>query len=83
MSRSEGLFYGLDTLPLFIATSVYVPFWPGRFIQPTPIGVQVSGEAAYARVDRNAARGRMRSQTHRVRSPNGSQRTVVELVARK
>jgi hypothetical protein len=25
------LFYGLHTLPLFVAISVYVPFWPGRF----------------------------------------------------
>ena len=32
LTRSEPFFYGLDTLPLFIAISVYVPFWPGRFI---------------------------------------------------
>lgn len=32
LTRSEPLFYGLDTLPLFIAISVYIPFWPGRFI---------------------------------------------------
>ncbi|KAF9534270.1 RTA1 like protein-domain-containing protein [Crepidotus variabilis] len=32
LARSEGLFYGLDTLPLFIATAIYIPFWPGRFI---------------------------------------------------
>lgn len=32
ISKIEGLFYGLDTLPLFIAIAVYVPFWPGRFI---------------------------------------------------
>jgi len=32
LTTSEQLFYGLDTLPLFIAISVYVPFWPGRII---------------------------------------------------
>lgn len=32
LATSEPLFYGLDTLPLFITVSVYVPFWPGRFI---------------------------------------------------
>lgn len=32
IARSEKLFFGLDTLPLFIAIVIYVPFWPGRFI---------------------------------------------------
>ena len=32
IASNEGLFYGLDTLPLFIAIVVYIPFWPGRFI---------------------------------------------------
>lgn len=32
LATSEPLFYGLDTLPLFIAIGVYIPFWPGRFI---------------------------------------------------
>ncbi|KAF8261380.1 RTA1 like protein-domain-containing protein, partial [Lactarius quietus] len=32
IAQNEGLFYALDTLPLFIAIFVYVPFWPGRFI---------------------------------------------------
>lgn len=32
LARSEGFFYGLDTLPLFIAVVVYVFFWPGDFI---------------------------------------------------
>lgn len=35
LTRSEPFFYGLDTLPLFIAISVYIPFWPGRFIPGT------------------------------------------------
>lgn len=35
LATNEGIFYGLDTLPLFIAVSVYVPFWPGRFIPRT------------------------------------------------
>ncbi|KAH7920173.1 RTA1-domain-containing protein [Leucogyrophana mollusca] len=32
LATTEAFFYGLDTLPLFIAISVYVPFWPGKFI---------------------------------------------------
>lgn len=32
LATNEGAFYGLDTLPLFIAVAVYVPFWPGRFV---------------------------------------------------
>ncbi|KAJ3739402.1 RTA1-like protein [Lentinula detonsa] len=32
LATSEPFFYGLDTLPLFIAIVVYLPFWPGRFI---------------------------------------------------
>lgn len=34
LSTTEYLFYCLDTLPLFIAISVYVPFWPGKYITP-------------------------------------------------
>ncbi|KAH8117366.1 RTA1-like protein [Phellopilus nigrolimitatus] len=33
IATNEGDFYGLDTLPLFIAVAIYVPFWPGRFIR--------------------------------------------------
>jgi len=36
IAQNEGLFYALDTLPLFIAIFVYVPFWPGRFITREP-----------------------------------------------
>ncbi|KAJ7068463.1 RTA1-like protein [Mycena amicta] len=32
LATSEAFFYGLDTLPLFLAISVYVVFWPGRYI---------------------------------------------------
>ncbi|KAF8076468.1 RTA1-like protein [Lyophyllum atratum] len=32
LATTEAFFYGLDTLPLFIAIVVYTPFWPGRFI---------------------------------------------------
>jgi hypothetical protein len=35
LSTIEGFFYGLDTLPLFLAIVVYIPFWPGRFIPGT------------------------------------------------
>jgi hypothetical protein len=36
IAQNEVLFYALDTLPLFIAILVYVPFWPGRFITREP-----------------------------------------------
>lgn len=34
LATTQAFFYGLDTLPLFIAIVIYVPFWPGRFIRP-------------------------------------------------
>ncbi|KAK0453525.1 RTA1-like protein [Armillaria borealis] len=37
LATMESFFYGLDTLPLFIAVAIYVPFWPGRFIPPIPV----------------------------------------------
>ncbi|KAJ6490400.1 RTA1-like protein [Mycena vitilis] len=32
LATTESYFYGLDTLPLFIAIAIYVFFWPGRII---------------------------------------------------
>ena len=32
LATTESYFYGLDTLPLFVAVVAFVPFWPGRFI---------------------------------------------------
>lgn len=32
LATTEYYFYALDTLPLFVAISVYIPFWPGRYI---------------------------------------------------
>jgi hypothetical protein len=32
LATVEAYFYGLDTLPLFIAIAIFLPFWPGRFI---------------------------------------------------
>ncbi|KAG1815470.1 RTA1-domain-containing protein [Suillus subaureus] len=32
LASSEEAFYLGDTLPLFVAIVIYVPFWPGRFI---------------------------------------------------
>jgi hypothetical protein len=32
LTTNQALFYVLDTLPLFIAIALYIPFWPGRFI---------------------------------------------------
>jgi len=37
LSTNESLFYGLDTLPLYLAIFIYVPFWPGRFISSTSL----------------------------------------------
>ncbi|EJD37898.1 RTA1-like protein [Auricularia subglabra TFB-10046 SS5] len=35
LATTEWIFYTFDVLPLFIAVSVFVPFWPGRFL-PAP-----------------------------------------------
>lgn len=43
LATNEGAFYGLDTLPLFVAITIYVPFWPGRFIPTPAIKTQLSG----------------------------------------
>ncbi|KZS97965.1 RTA1-like protein [Sistotremastrum niveocremeum HHB9708] len=32
LTINEGDFYGLDTLPLFLAIAIYVPFWPAHYI---------------------------------------------------
>ncbi|TFK35274.1 RTA1 like protein-domain-containing protein [Crucibulum laeve] len=34
LATTESLFYIFDTLPLLIAVTVYIPFWPGRFLDP-------------------------------------------------
>lgn len=51
LATNEATFYGLDTLPLFIAVAVYMFFWPGRFLDPdrisataTPANGVVDGE---------------------------------------
>lgn len=36
LATCEACLYGLDTLPLFIAIVVFIPFWPGRFITAEP-----------------------------------------------
>jgi hypothetical protein len=35
LATVEAFFYGLDTLPLFLAIAIYIPFWPGRFLPST------------------------------------------------
>ncbi|KAF8529138.1 RTA1-domain-containing protein [Hysterangium stoloniferum] len=37
LGTSEGFFYGLDTLPLFLAIVVYVPFWPSGYIKSNAV----------------------------------------------
>ena len=44
IARDEGLFYGLDTLPLFIAVVIYIGFWPGRFISPQALAESNAAE---------------------------------------
>ncbi|KAF8138712.1 RTA1-domain-containing protein [Boletus edulis] len=44
LATTEGFFYALDTLPLVIATSVYVFSWPGWFIKDGTKTVHVEPE---------------------------------------
>ncbi|KIJ70467.1 hypothetical protein HYDPIDRAFT_105201, partial [Hydnomerulius pinastri MD-312] len=37
LATTEAYFSGLDALPLFVAISVHVLFWPGRFIPSTEL----------------------------------------------
>ncbi|KAF8812497.1 RTA1-like protein [Phlegmacium glaucopus] len=57
LTRSESLFYGLDTLPLFIAVLLYIPFWPGRFITTHTEIVTVSQDT----LDGNQGLGSMKA----------------------
>jgi len=55
LATTESYFYALDTLPLFIAVAVYIPFWPGRFINKAdPDRVQNDGIPAEQRIDRKS-----------------------------
>ncbi|KAI0053561.1 RTA1-like protein [Auriscalpium vulgare] len=49
IAQNEAFFYGLDTLPLWVAFSVFAPFWPGRFIPPLPKGGERPLEDAEAK----------------------------------
>ncbi|KAF9035075.1 RTA1-like protein [Hymenopellis radicata] len=40
LATTEAYFYGLDTLPLFIAIVIYLPFWPGRFIPSMDVNLE-------------------------------------------
>lgn len=47
LATTEAFFYALDTLPLWVAVAVYVPFWPGRFIPLfVPAGAEQDRERA-------------------------------------
>ncbi|KAJ7437202.1 RTA1-like protein [Mycena galericulata] len=57
LTTTEAFFYGLDTLPLFIAISIYVPIWPGRYIgDGSPPGLEVKEQppSIDSRVEQNA-----------------------------
>ncbi|KAJ7683982.1 RTA1-domain-containing protein [Mycena rosella] len=48
LATTEPFFYGLDTLPLFIAVATYVVCWPGRFIgdgTPPDLAIPATKEA--------------------------------------
>jgi hypothetical protein len=53
LSTVEAFFYGLDTFPLFLAIVVYIPFWPGRFIQSAtkPVEEQVTNPVSPTETD--------------------------------
>lgn len=40
LATSEGFFYGLDSYPLFLAICVYIPFWPGQFIDDNALQIK-------------------------------------------
>ncbi|KAI0347275.1 RTA1-like protein [Trametopsis cervina] len=42
LSRHEVYFYTLDFVPLIVALVVYIPFWPGRFIDPAALAAKTS-----------------------------------------
>ena len=44
LATSEGFFYGLDTFPLFLAIAVYIPLWPGQFINDKTANEYVADE---------------------------------------
>lgn len=70
IATNEGFFYGLDTLPLWIAVVVYCPFWPGRFI---PTFSSVSAPAPML-VNDEEREGRESSGTVRVENENENEK---------
>lgn len=55
LATNEATFYGLDTLPLFIAVVIYLPFWPGRFIDEERLRLLLAEQKAVAAAEKNAA----------------------------
>ncbi|KAI0789774.1 RTA1 like protein-domain-containing protein [Abortiporus biennis] len=67
LATTEGYFYGLDTLPLFISIAIFVPFWPGRFIPPFDISrVRQEGELKVEDVSGNGRTSAAGSEGTRV-----------------
>ncbi|KAH8091067.1 RTA1-like protein [Cristinia sonorae] len=50
LATSETFFYALDTLPLFVAITIFLPFWPGRYI-PDHIPVKDVEESSKEEVE--------------------------------
>lgn len=57
-----------DTLPLFIAIAVYVPFWPGRFLPVPKRSDEEDGEHELAQLERASAHSSGRDQSTRTRT---------------
>ncbi|KAF8312247.1 RTA1-domain-containing protein [Clavulina sp. PMI_390] len=51
LATNEATFYGLDTLPLFVAVTIYLPFWPGRFIDEDRLRAEARNKQAETQVE--------------------------------
>ncbi|KAI0080912.1 RTA1-like protein [Panus rudis PR-1116 ss-1] len=60
LATNEKYFYALEALPLLISASVFIPFWPGRFI-PSTEELKVSKSAMELVSTTASGRGLLRS----------------------
>ena len=61
LTRTEVFFYVLDFLPLIVALTVYLPFWPGRYIpRNAPGALTGGGETATPDLKGSADEGTLR-----------------------
>lgn len=58
LTRTEVFFYALDFVPLIVALTIYLPFWPGRYIPRTlPTAPAIVGEVASPELKHSADEG--------------------------